>query len=961
MEDCEISKKGKVNLQVANSDSVVLGLLNIRSIITKVDVVYEILSEGLDILVLTETWHRSTCDLAVKMAMPPDFCFCDMVRLNDPCHGGLIVYFRSTFIYKKINLPIFKTFEALALKLSVNKQFFVLLAMYRPGSSPLSALFFDEFRSLLEHITLLGSQIVVAGDFNVHVEKTHDPNTIKLLEIFDSFKLVNRISESTHVKGGILDLIVSSCCLPVSKYKIFPSGTFSDHSLIQVNISIEKKIIKRKLRLVRSWRRLNEESFVSLVNKSSIAKPCQSDNIDNEYRLFNLELSKIVDLVAPLHYVRSRINHTAPWFDDDCRTQKRNCRKIERLYRNNRDVAGREKWILSLRTKANMFAGKRSSYWSSLIAENANCPKQLWSIVNKIICRNRNDGSQQNILNINANNFLLFFKDKVDKVRRDTCDAADSIFKETNLNCHFSTFSLCTDEDIKNVVLNSPTKSCSLDILPTHILKQHLPLFLPFITSFINLCLTQGMFPSGCKHAIVVPLLKKTYLDNSELNNYRPVSNLSFLSKIIERVVAREFLNYLKMNNLLPMFQSGYRHHHSTETALLHVLSQLFASADSQNVSLLAFLNMSAAFDCVDHDILLKKLSSNFGVTGTVKSWFKTYLVGRTQQVSFLNELSDKIVMTYGVPQGSVLGPILFLLYTADVFTIIEKYKFIGHAFADDIQIIVTSPPKSFDHAVETFVECLSEVNIWMSKNRLKLNRGKTQLLPVGTWQQLSKINVDSIVIDDCTINFSKAAANLGFSIDSNLTMNHQIKTISESCCIQLRHLYMIRKCVNKATMQTLVHAFIHSRLDYSNSLFYGVSRRSIAALQSIQNRAAKIVGGGSKFDHVTPILHELHWLTVEKRIKFKIAVLMFKCMNCLAPKYLSDMLELRSAVTKVVSLRVHDQNVLTVPSARLNIGSRSFAVAGPVVWNGLPTSLRMPGLSLDVFKKRLKTHLFKD
>ena len=159
--------------------------------------------------------------------------------------------------------------------------------------------------------------------------------------------------------------------------------------------------------------------------------------------------------------------------------------------------------------------------------------------------------------------------------------------------------------------------------------------------------------------------------------------------------------------------------------------------------------------------------------------------------------------------------------------------------------------------------------------------------------------------------------------------------------------------------MLTLMNALVHSVLYYCNSLFYGISGCAIANFQFIQNRAAKVVAGGYRYDHVTPILKDLHWLTIDKKIIFKISALMFKCINGLAPKYLSDKLELRSSVTKNVNLRVHDHNHLTVPPSRLKIGSRSFAVSGPVIWNTLPHSLRKSDLSIEVFKKQLKSYLF--
>ena len=275
------------------------------------------------------------------------------------------------------------------------------------------------------------------------------------------------------------------------------------------------------------------------------------------------------------------------------------------------------------------------------------------------------------------------------KLTKSTSNCEEFVLNESSFaGLKLSSFCLCSCSDIKNIILKAPTTSCMLDDLPTHIFKKHIDLFLPYLTDLINKCLSSGHFPSAFKHAVVKPLLKKESLDESDIKNYRPVSNLSFISKIVEQIVAKQLLFHLTANSLLPMCQSGYRQFHSTETALLEITSELYASMDEQKVSLLALLDMTAAFDCVDHALLLRKLSGVYGISDTVKLWFDSYLPGRTQQVMFAKTLSMVDDVSFGVPRGSVLGPILFILYTSDVFRIIEKFGFKVHAFADDIQII---------------------------------------------------------------------------------------------------------------------------------------------------------------------------------------------------------------------------------------------------------------------------------
>ena len=193
-----------------NKCIVTMGLLNIHSIISKYNKIYELIHEGLDILVLVETWHRSHDDFSVQWAMPPGFTFVDAVRKNDPYHGGIIIYLRSVFRFKQVNLPALVNFEAIALRLFFNNNDCIMLAVYRPGSAQITSSFFAELTLVLENLSLLSSNIILAGDFNVRIDRIHDPHAICLVNIFDCYNLVNRIDKPTHCLSGILDLIYHS-------------------------------------------------------------------------------------------------------------------------------------------------------------------------------------------------------------------------------------------------------------------------------------------------------------------------------------------------------------------------------------------------------------------------------------------------------------------------------------------------------------------------------------------------------------------------------------------------------------------------------------------------------------------------------------------------------------------------------------------------------------------------------
>ncbi|CAB4009259.1 Hypothetical predicted protein [Paramuricea clavata] len=251
--------------------------------------------------------------------------------------------------------------------------------------------------------------------------------------------------------------------------------------------------------------------------------------------------------------------------------------------------------------------------------------------------------------------------------------------------------------------------------------------------------------------------------------NFRPISNLPFVSKLAERAVFEQMHVHMVDHGLYPPGQSSYRKNHSTETALLKVKNDLLMNMNKQHVSLLVFLDMSAAFDTVDHGIMIERLSSKLGFSGTAISWFQSYLFGRSQRVTVRGTVSDRFDVAYGVPRGSCLGPLLFTIYVSKLFDIVQRHLPDVHCYADDSQLYVAFRPKvesEQSDAVTAMERCIEDIRKWMSEDKLLLNDEKTEFLLIGTKQQLAKVNLDHITVGTTDIAPQPVAKNLGETKD---------------------------------------------------------------------------------------------------------------------------------------------------------------------------------------------------
>ncbi|KAK3521503.1 hypothetical protein QTP70_007968 [Hemibagrus guttatus] len=615
-----------------------------------------------------------------------------------------------------------------------------------------------------------------------------------------------------------------------------------------------------------------------------------------------------MDLLCPLSTIRKKNSSTAPWLSDVLRNNRRELQSAARKWKKSKLDTD----LISYRTLLSKFSSDvtsaKTSFYKEKLETSAQDPRKLHNIFSSLL----NPPAPPSSSSLTAEDFATFYTEKIERICQTftsppTFPTSHSQHSATPSLTQLSTVAA---EEVLQITRSCNPTTCPLDPIPSAMLQTISPDLLPFITTVINGSLTSGHVPTAFKKARVIPILKKPALDPSDISNYRPVSLLSLLSKILERVVCNQLSDYLLQNNLHDPNQSGFKAAHSTETALLAVTEKLHAARSAKLSSVFILLDLSAAFDTVNHKTLLSTLRS-LGICGTAWEWFASYLDGRSYQVTWKGLTSAPRRLSTGVPQGSVLGPLLFSLYTHSLGKVISSHGFSYHCYANDTQLIF-SFPTSDTMASARISACLVDISSWMTAHQLKLNPSKTELLVIPGDPSPAQDLV--ISLSNSMTSPSATARNLGVTMDNQLSFSSHVTNVTRSCRFLLYNIRRIRPFLSTQATQVLVQSLVISRLDYCNSLLAGLPLNAIRPLQMIQNAAAPLVFNLPKFSHTTPLLRSLHWLPVAARIRFKTLMLAYKAKNGPAPSYLKALVTPRTAPR---SLRSTSTARLVPPSLR--------------------------------------------
>ena len=866
--------------------------------------------------------------------------------------GGVCLYISNKFASKIRNDLCMQNdhIESVFVECRVNGKSIIIGVIYhRPGTSLIS------FQNdLVDTIERANSECILMGDFNINIlnrDDNHISNFVNILKEMYFYPIITKPTRVFNSSATLLDHIWINFRQenkPISKIIV---SSITDHYPVLFYCELTDKCDVMKRITFRKKGEEQDRLFKQMLESSNIYDILLIQDVDLAYQHFHNLVSKIYDESYPLIVKNVKLNSFKnPWITPGIITSIETKNKLHKKY------------VKMPITYGNIFRKYRNALTKTIKnAKNAyyhqkfsNCNgniKQTWSEINKILGKQSNMNATFKINNKYTSNVDIIanaFNEQFTTLARKTTNSIPYSNNTYNdylppINCNEIVWAPTTATEVKNTIVKCNITKPGPDEIPIIVYKNNVDFFVPIITHLCNLSMTSGIFPTMHKKANVIPLFKK--LDRDDISNYRPISLLNSISKILEKIVSTRLINHFETNNLFSDSQYAYRKGRGTDLAVTKLSSDILRKFDNGEITAAVYLDLTSAFDCVNHKILVHKLR-HYGVNRNALKWLSDYLSNRIQYVTFGGAKSSEVVLNTGVPQGSILGPILFLIYFNDFCNSVHSGTQV--LYADDANHYVSG--RDVFYVIKRINDDIKLIIKWLRANRLSFNIIKTEAMIFS--RKNIYFPLPPILIDNTAIPYSYIVKFLGILIDFKLTWKEHIRKVQSKISSACGILYTIRSKISIPIAKLIYQSIALPYLNYCNIVWSSASASCFQSITTTQKKLIRIIMVKKRFEHTTPLFSCLKLLKFADICYVNSAMFVFKSYN----NFISSPIQFESRIQGPYNIR--NREPLTVPFVRSKQSQRFIHVRCSELWNNLPVYIRTVR-TIITFKRKIKERIY--
>lgn len=939
-------------------------MLNTQGFLTHKDEIEKLTNEiRPKILCLTETHvHEEVSDVEISIRNY------NIVRTNtkNSRTGGVL-----TYIKKKMNYRIIENVEddddgnkqvmwLNVIQVSMGKGEDIIIGNTYHSPSTSDGKFIELIVNQCDRLVDRG-HVIILGDINIDMSKKNH-YTERLSREMGSLGMKQYVQKPTRCgkeSKTVIDLVFSNFFIEVD---VLQTPKITDHSIVKVNVNIidEKEKEDAIIYYKRDYSNFNQEQFRILLDDKL------KDNISCNKDVDLLANSTINGIMEAVDEIAPKIKKVLPvkwenkkWIDEEVKGM---LRERDGAYKKAAQSKAEKDWKEFKRCRnaiVTKIREKKRNYYERNLDDKRNKSKEMWKTLKELVGTKKMkpefksvefDGVIYTDTKVIADKFNRFFIDSVINIVNEIEKVEKTeIEYERECNSEMNKFQEITAKQLDKIINGLDIRKGGGEGVTTEIIKMTWSTNKNQIINLINKSLQEGKVPESWKNSVITPIPK--VIGSNKAENYRPINTLPVYEKILEQVVKDQLLEYIDKNDILIAEQSGFRSGHSCETTIQKILIEWRQRIDKNEKVGVVFIDFKRAFETIDRKELIKKLKM-YGIGETVLKWFESYLENRTQQVKFGDILSEKLEIKTGVPQGSILGPLLFILYINDVIKVYRGRKCKFRLFADDKMIYVYSD--NIDFIIKTLNEILTTLTEWLNKNSLKINIKKTVYMTICDPRKVNiRANCDVYVGNEPIIEVQDTKY-LGILIDKHLTFERHAWYIAKKVGKKIGFLGRLRNVVSSYVKVLIYKTIIAPHYEYCSSIMLNFSQRMMEMLQKTQNRAMRIILNVNRYTAIKSMLEALCFMNVRQRMEYNVCILVYKMRNNIVPKYLSQ--EIRY-VNEKHAYSTRSSTDIAIERTRTLAAHKTLTYHGFQMFNNIPVEIR-DITEIKIFKSRLAKYI---